>query len=310
VTDLQANGPLTSAPLVSVIIPCWNGEQFLSEAISSALAQTHERVEVIFVDDGSSDKSLQIAQLHPTVKILSQANSGVSIARNSGFRESTGDFIIFLDADDRLEPEAVEMHLNAFTKMISASMVYGSNRIIGPDGNTLGLNLQIEREFSWRDVLMGVTPTPSQSMFRRSAIELAGGFDPNVRLGEDFDLYLKVTNIRPGYCHKSIVVDYRRHSQQATKQPSASLTSMLGVIDRFSSGNSSESYNYNMLRTARRHWKIYYGQYIPFEFIKNVLNLKLNRSVNSIRIYLGNFPETLLGSLLYIVRRAGKLVAR
>ena len=99
-------------PLVSVIVPCYNGAAFLEEALRSALAQSYGEVEVVVVDDGSTDSSAEIARRFP-VRYIRQENRGLSEARNTGIRESKGSYLVFLDADDRLKPRAIETGLGA-----------------------------------------------------------------------------------------------------------------------------------------------------------------------------------------------------
>ena len=96
--------------MVSVIIPCYNGEAFLKEAIESALEQSYNEVRVIVVDDGLTDSSPEIAQMFP-VRYIRQPNRGLTASRNLGVLESNGSYIVFLDADDRLKPEAIETGL-------------------------------------------------------------------------------------------------------------------------------------------------------------------------------------------------------
>lgn len=99
--------------LVSIIIPCHNSEQWLAETIESALAQTWANKEIIVVDDGSTDNSLAIAKSFesPIVKVISQKNKGASAARNTALKEAKGDFIQYLDADDLLAPNKLELQL-------------------------------------------------------------------------------------------------------------------------------------------------------------------------------------------------------
>lgn len=103
-------------PLVSILIPCYNAEKWLAETLESALAQTWDNIEIIVVDDGSTDKSLAVAkQFEPDgVKVISQANKGASAARNRAFQESQGDFIQYLDADDLLVPDKIELQVKLF----------------------------------------------------------------------------------------------------------------------------------------------------------------------------------------------------
>src|SRR5688500_8996836 len=104
----------SAEPLVSVVIPCYNQAHYLSEAVESALAQSYGSVETFVVDDGSADNSGEISARYPRVSYLRQANRGVAAARNAGLAASSGQFVLFLDADDRLLPEAVAVGLEAF----------------------------------------------------------------------------------------------------------------------------------------------------------------------------------------------------
>src|SRR5438874_6230903 len=97
------------AGLVSVIIPCYNQAHFLHEAIQSALAQTYSHREILVVDDGSADNTAEVTAGFAGIRYIRQENSGVSTARNTGLRESRGEYLIFLDADDRLLPDAVRV---------------------------------------------------------------------------------------------------------------------------------------------------------------------------------------------------------
>ncbi len=123
-------------PLVSVIIPCYNGEAFLKEAIESALAQSYRQVEIIVVDDGSTDRSSEIAQKFP-VRYIRQQNRGLTASRNLGIRESRGSYIVFLDADDRLRPEAIETGLRVLAQHPECAMAVGDHVFVSADGSYL-----------------------------------------------------------------------------------------------------------------------------------------------------------------------------
>ncbi len=283
----------------SVVIPCYNTRQFIAEAIKSAWDQTKAPLEVIVVDDGSSDNSAEIAEA-AGARVIRQANAGVARARNVGLAEAKGDFILFLDADDRLLPVAIETHLACFAQRPDAAMVFGSNYVIDAHGDIIRTNAQVPCAYSWRDVMFGVVPSPSIAMFRHEAVVLAGGFDPEVHYGEDFDLYLRLCAAGAGVCHGEFVADYRKHSGQATKRPAASLESMLGVVDRFAERQGVDP---NTLALAHRHWGIYHGQWIPNEAIKSVLRMDFTRAKDSSLTYFRHFPDTLIGT----ARRALRL---
>src|SRR5690242_20588408 len=101
----------SKGPLVSVVIPCYKQAHFLPDALQSVLVQTHKEVEIIVVDDGSPDNVSEVLRHYPSVKCVHQQNQGLSGARNAGFRVSTGSHVVFLDADDRMTPNALEAHL-------------------------------------------------------------------------------------------------------------------------------------------------------------------------------------------------------
>ena len=112
--QVSTNG--TNTELVSVVIPCFNAGHYLNEAIQSVLAQTHARIELLVVDDGSTDRTEEVACSDPQVIYLRQRNQGVASARNTGLRSSIGDSVVFLDGDDRLLPHAVEAGLKCLRK--------------------------------------------------------------------------------------------------------------------------------------------------------------------------------------------------
>ena len=112
-------------PLVSILIPCYNSEQWLAETIESALAQTWKNLEIIIVEDGSTDHSLAVAKSFESsmVKVFSQENQGASAARNNALKECQGDFIQYLDADDLLAPDKIELQLQLLQKNPTSNVV-------------------------------------------------------------------------------------------------------------------------------------------------------------------------------------------
>src|SRR5215217_8951250 len=122
--NLQKQQSLDTAH-VSVIIPCYNQAHFLSEAIQSVLAQSYPHFEIIVVDDGSTDTTSQVASRYPEVRCIRQNNQGLSGARNSGFAQSKGSYLVFLDADDRLLPGALETGLECLKAHPECAFVSG-----------------------------------------------------------------------------------------------------------------------------------------------------------------------------------------
>src|SRR5688500_685940 len=116
---------MATSSLVSVIIPCYNHGHYLPKAIESVLEQSYTPVEIIVVDDGSTDDTAVIAQSYPQVTYMYQSNSGLSASRNTGIRHSQGDYLVFLDADDWLYPEALAINLQYLKQNEQLAFVSG-----------------------------------------------------------------------------------------------------------------------------------------------------------------------------------------
>jgi len=201
--------PGSSAPRISIVVASYNYGRFLGEAIESALAQTLPPIEVIVVDDGSTDDSREIAKRYP-VKLIEQANAGVSVARNRGARDAKGDYIVFLDADDVLEPEYLARCWDALrTAPPDVAYAYTQMRMFGSESG-----IYESGPFSRKRILEGNLVNVS-AFLRRKAFEEAGGFDESLRLGlEDADLWVRL--LAKGYRGvfvKEPLLRYRRHGR-------------------------------------------------------------------------------------------------
>src|SRR3712207_5573157 len=128
--DLQNEQPGDNTPLVSVVIPCYKQAHFLGEAIESVLAQSYPHFEVVVVDDGSTDNTSEVAARYPGVRCVRQDNQGLAAARNSGLAHSKGEYLLFLDADDRLLPHALEVGVERLEAHPECAFVSGRYRNI------------------------------------------------------------------------------------------------------------------------------------------------------------------------------------
>jgi len=182
--------------LVSVIIPCFNGSNFLAEAIESVLSQSYKYIELVIVDDGSEDNSYEIVSRYPEVKILRQQNQGVASARNRGVKESEGKYLVFLDQDDRLLKDALEINLKYLKNFPDFAFVFGLSKQINKDGSPRPAKkspISIDAQDYFEELLCGkicgaICP-PSVVMFRRSYFEEVGGFKSELVPSDDYDLY-------------------------------------------------------------------------------------------------------------------------
>jgi glycosyltransferase involved in cell wall biosynthesis len=218
--------------LVSVVIPCFNQATFLDEAIESVLAQTYPHFELIVVDDGSSDNTAEVASRHPGVRLVRQANGGLSAARNVGLRESSGDFVVFLDADDRLKPRALEIGLTTLRAHPDCAFVSGQVELTQHDGTLLraAQHRIVDREH--HRLLLEGNPILSHAtvMYRRQAFDVVGDFDEQLAACEDYDLYLRMTHSFKAYTHDECVAEYRRHGGNMHRDPARMLPAALTAL--------------------------------------------------------------------------------
>lgn len=220
------------APLVSVVIPCFNGALYLGETVESALAQTHSRMEVIVVDDGSTDNTAEIAQSYPVTYIY-QPNRGISAARNVGIQHSTGEYVLFLDHDDRLLPEAVATGVRILEEHPECVVAVGEHRYISADGKAMGSsNKRTDRRDPYLVLLEhNFIETPCSALHRRSGLCSAGLFDETVQGAEDYELYLRTARQSSFIAHDATVSEYRLHSTSTSRNAEAMLLVSRRVLE-------------------------------------------------------------------------------
>ncbi len=121
-------------PLVSVIVPVYNGERYLTKTIQSVLTQDYQPIEIIVVDDGSTDRTAEIVRAQPNIHYIYQNNRGVSAARNTGIAAAQGEFLAFLDADDMWVPQKLSVQVSYLTQHPDVGFVYAYRRMIIEEG--------------------------------------------------------------------------------------------------------------------------------------------------------------------------------
>jgi len=206
---------------------------FLGEAIESALQQTTAVDELIVVNDGSSDQTAEVAQSYPEVIYLSQENRGLCAARKAGFEASSGEFLIFLDSDDRLPPNAVETGLQALQTAPEAVFAFGRLQRISVHGTVIGTRREPVRTNFYADLLEdNYIPTPGMVLFRRSCLETYGLFNPEFPATADYDLYLRIVNQAPIASHDHVTIQRRVHPNSMSRNSAGMLRSVLRVHRR------------------------------------------------------------------------------
>lgn len=182
-------------PYISVIIPCYNSGSFLSIAIKSVRAQGRSDLEIIVVDDGSIDHTTSVLETLAggDLRVLRQANSGPSAARNRGIRESRGKWIAFLDADCYWLPGKLEAQLSASgSNLEPVGFSYTGSLLVDEEGQTLAVRPVIPKECLVEDLIWGNLISTSSIVARRDALFSVGMFDETLRIGEDWDLWLRL----------------------------------------------------------------------------------------------------------------------
>ena len=226
--------PSPSLPLISVIIPAHNAEAFIERTLDSVLTQTYKNIEVLVVDDGSQDKTVEIvrsvAQRDPRVIFLQQSNAGVAAARNTAIRASRGEFIAPIDADDIWYPRNLEKQVQCMLQSPpSVGFVYSWSLEIDEQGALSGgfHASQHHGEAFLKLVNQFFIGNASSTLIRRICLEEVGGYNCNLRAQgaqgcEDWDLYLRIAE----RYHISVVPEFLVGYRQITNSMSRNYTSM------------------------------------------------------------------------------------
>ncbi len=291
--------------LVSVIIPCYNQAHFLGEAIESVLCQSYRHFEIIVVDDGSPDNTSEVASRYPGVRCILQANLGQGAARNTGFRESKGNYLVFLDADDRLLPNALETGVYFLDIHPECAFVYGHIQLIASNGSPLPNPEQpIVTENHYLNLLRyNYLWTPAVVMYRRTALESIGDFNISTSPSEDWELNLRITRVLPIHCHGKTVAEYRLHSKNITQKSALMLKRTLAVLHsqwKYIKGKKDYEEAY---KSGVKIAQDYYGEPLVYEILNHVRAFELKQAVQKIQVLLRYYP---LGLTKLIVRKAQK----
>jgi glycosyltransferase involved in cell wall biosynthesis len=281
---------LSSSPQVSVIIPVYNGEHYISQAIDSVLSQTDSNYEIIIVDDGSTDNTHQIIQHYiekcqdpALIRYIFQSNQGVAAARNQGIQIAKGEFIALLDQDDVFLPEKLAHQVAYFKTHPDVAIVNSGWRLIDPNNNPIS---DIEPWHDLPDLTLAIWVTrtpilPSALMFRRHAWEQVGGFDPRFNGVDDVDFIWRLA--LQGYTAvwlPEITVNYRQHQETVSNTKARERANlMIALQDHFFSQPNLPDEIKQLEKPARYEsltwmaWHLYHtGHFQPMaEFLQKSL---------------------------------------
>lgn len=229
--------PSRQPPLVSVVTAAYNMGRYIGETVDSILAQTHERLELIVVDDGSTDDTPAVLAAYagdPRVRLLRQANAGQTAAKNRGLREARGEFVGFCDADDRWLPDKLARQLPRFADAPRLGVVYGDFTCIDGEGRPTATPRWpcYSGRITGKLLVDNFVHFPT-ALARREAIERAGGFDESLTMAIDYDLWLRLS-VDWDFLHvPETVVEYRLWAGQMSHRTGERLDNAFRMMARF-----------------------------------------------------------------------------
>ena len=259
-------------PKVSVVIPAYNAMTYLPETVESVLRQTFTDFEVLIIDDGSSDDVVQWASglVNPRVRLISQKNQGVSVARSTGIAHAQGEYVAFLDGDDLWEPTKLEKQVRCFLENPKVGLVHtwlaGIDQYSKSTGRVIGS--QIEGDV-WQRIIERNMVACSSAMVRRCCFETVGVFDRNLRFAEDWDMWIRLAARYHFAVIKEPLVGYREHPNSKSKKYATRVQDFRTIIEK-----AFESVSFELLYLRNRSyghinlciaWKCLQGREVDYK---------------------------------------------
>ena len=221
-----------SLPLITVIIATHNYANFLPKAIESIIFQTYKNFEIVVVDDGSTDNTKSVIERYPFVTYCYQQSKGVSAARNAGVKKAKGDYLVFLDADDWLEKDALEQNYNEIKDKSHVAFVSGNYYFLRAETGTSELvSVSVPNQHYARLLQSNYIGMLATVLFQRWVF-LNIQFDESLPSCEDYDLYLTIARTYPVVHHQKIIATYYFHSSGLSHNYKTMRDSIISVIEK------------------------------------------------------------------------------
>ncbi|MDQ6903016.1 MAG: glycosyltransferase family 2 protein [Bacteroidota bacterium] len=223
---------LNIPPLVSVIITTYNYACYLPRAIQSVLAQTYTNIEIIIVDDGSTDDTASVVLPNPSIQYFYQHNQGLSAARNNGLRRSHGRYLVFLDADDWLEPDAIQNNLKIIIHQPHTAFVSGNYYLLHAETNLREeVTVTVDRNHFEELLRRNYIGMHASVMFQRWVLQEIE-YDENLTACEDYDLYLRIGRKYPVIHHQKFIATYYFHKKGLSHNYGKMMDAMITVMKK------------------------------------------------------------------------------
>jgi glycosyltransferase involved in cell wall biosynthesis len=253
-------------PKVSVVIPAYNAERFIEQTINSVLEQTFQDFEIIVVDDGSTDKTAQIAKSYGSpIRCIQQVNSGVSQARNVGIENSIGEYVAFLDADDLWESAKLEKQVALLDKNRSVGFCFTSLTRVNHDSEVIDtIEARAFPDYCEALLLYSCIAFCSSAMLRTEIARQSGGFDANLTNYEDWEYWLRLSLITDFAPIPEHLLRYRLTPGSASfNNPVVIERNIKSVLSKFfNNPNLPEKYKKLRERSYSNNWLILSGEYL------------------------------------------------
>jgi len=252
--------PIKNMPLVTAVIPTFNRGWCLADAVTSVIDQKYPAMEIIVVDDGSTDNTCQVLEPYmDSITLLHQENTGVSAARNFGIRQSTGEFVAFLDSDDRWTPDKITCQVDFFQHHPEA-MICQTEEIWIRNGKRVNPKFKHKKpsgmifELSLELCLV----SPSAVMMRRNFFEIKGYFDETLPACEDYDLWLRTATDMPIYLvDRPCTIKQGGHSDQLSSAHSLDQYRIQSIEGLLKAGTLNHTQQKAAVTVLRKKYTIY-----------------------------------------------------
>jgi glycosyltransferase involved in cell wall biosynthesis len=252
-------------PEVSVIIPTYNSARYLPDAIDSVLGQTCRDLELLVIDDGSTDDTeVLVSRYGPPVRYIRQANSGVAVARNRGIEESRGRYIAFLDADDTWFHDKLDVQLAALAENPGYRACYSAFTIVDPDMSPIQVIRSRRRGTALEDLLQlgNVVGSICTVVCERGLFETAGGFDPLLSQCADWDMWVRLAALTEFLYLDRELVTYRQHDANMSRNAPLLERDSLRVLDKgFAMASPIQAPSFRRRAAYGRNYMVLAGNY-------------------------------------------------
>ena len=231
---------LLDTPLVTIAIPCYNHAVFVQDSIRSVINQTYKNIELIIIDDGSTDQSvnkikeilIECEQRFTRFEFRGRPNKGLCNTLNEALEWAQGDYFCVIASDDQMLPEKTSLQISSFKS--DTVGVFGGVNIINNKNEILSSRVREYSETGFEDILLNKHDLPASSqMFKTDILRQVGGYNPNVKV-EDWDLLLRMSKLNKKMVYiPQLLINYRKHDSNISSDNTFMYTEMIKILDQY-----------------------------------------------------------------------------